>query len=321
MKTGIYLTPGAARTAYYVGALHTLMTESDQQVDVIGGTSVGALNGAFAAMGETGKLLEIWKNWTTEDVMVNDYAAIIKGGFFWARNFSSNEPEYRTGVKDYILEENIRDGVTFRFNIANLTTGENRIVQYPGEDIPLQKAIMASVSVPVVFEPVEIGGCQYVDGLAIEGCLLEELVLSQGVDRAFVLGVSPSGSVSNPTKSPYRALLSASEWNQYSEPLRAVKEAEEVNEMIKSWQHDLETLKQGIGVLDIGDDVKQQFQAMVQESMKVADFPYSRTSVEIIPVMPEEPIEMWFGDFKPERSQKLIEQGRKKMLEILDSLG
>ena len=69
MKTGLFLTPGAARTAYYVGALDVLIRESGIHFDVIAGSSVGALNGAFAAMDETRQLIEIWKNWTTEDVM------------------------------------------------------------------------------------------------------------------------------------------------------------------------------------------------------------------------------------------------------------
>lgn len=321
MKNGIYLTPGAARTAYYVGALHALMTETEIHFDVIASSSVGSLNGAYAAMNKTETLVEIWENWTTDEVMTTDYGAILKGGFFWARNFSSNDPEYRTAVRDYIFEEKISDDTVLRFNIANLTTGENRIVQYPGEDIPLQKAIMASVSVPVVFEPIEIEGEQYVDGLAIEGCLLEELLLSTGVDRVFVLGVSPEKPLQNPAKSPYSTMLSASEWNQYSEPLIAIDEAKEINEIIENRRQSKESLKQSISELEIGETEKNLVQSMIDESMQSGDFPYERDPVEIIPVMPEEPIDMWFGDFKPERSRRLIEMGRQDILNILEDLG
>lgn len=320
MKTGIYLTPGAARTAYYVGVLHSLMTETKIHFDVIAGTSVGSLNGAFAAMDETEILLDIWKDWTTEEVMTTDYGAILKGGFFWARNFSSNDPEYRTAVRDYIFEEKIRDNTVLRFNIANLTTGENRIVQYPGEDIPIQKAIMASVSVPAVFEPIEIENEQYVDGLAIEGCLLEDLILSTGVDRVFVLGVSPKGPIENPAKSPYTSLLSALEWNQYSEPLIAIEEANEASEIINNRKEIRVSLRKSISELNIGETEKNLALSIIDEAVESGDFPYERDPVEIIPVMPEEPIDMWFGDFKPERSRKLIERGRKDLMRILDTL-
>lgn len=321
MKTGIFLTPGAARTAYYVGALHTLMTETQINFDIIAGTSVGSLNGAFAAMGKTDALVKIWQDWTSEEVMVTDYKAIIKGAFFWAQNFSSNEPEYQTAVRDYIFEEEISDNTHFRFNIANITTGRSRILEYPGENIPIQKAIMAAVSVPVLFKPVEMGGNQYVDGLTIEGCLLEELLLSTGIDRAFVLGVSPSKPIKNPTKSAYKSLLSAVEWNQYSEPLLAMLEANEVNELIRSRQQNEQSLKQAIEKLKIEETEKQRAQSIIEESMNNNEFPYKRKQVEIIPIMPEEPIEMWFGDFKPKRSKKLISKGSKDILKILESLG
>lgn len=320
MKTGIFLTPGAARTAYYVGALHTLITETQIRFDVIAGTSVGSINAAFAAMGETDALISIWQGWTTDEVMVTDYKAIIKGGFFWAQNFSSNKPEYQTAVRDYIFEEKINANIRFRFNIADLTTGRSRILEYPGENIPIQKALMAAVSVPVLFKPVEIGGNQYVDGLTIEGCLLEELLLSTGIDRAFVLGVSPSKPIKNPTKSAYKSLLSAVEWNQYSEPLLAIREANEANELIRNRQTNEQALMQAIDKLEIEKTEKQQAQAIIKESMDDVVFPYKRKPIEIIPVMPEEPIEMWFGDFKPERSKKLIKKGRNDVLRLFETL-
>lgn len=320
MKTGIFLTPGAARTAYYVGALHTLMTESDIRFDVIAGTSVGALNGAYAAMEDTEQLVEIWREWTTREVMVNDYGAIIKGAFFWAKNFASNEPEYETGVRDFIFEEKLREGVTFRFNIADLTSGENRILEYPGESIPLQKAIMAAVSVPVLFEPVEIEGHQYADGLAIEGCPLNEILLGTGVERLFVLGVSPREPLLNPAKNTYRTLLSAVEWNQYSEPLLAMDAVREANGIITSWQEIRKEIGASLDGADIDDSKREDIQSSIAELYDSIEFPYARDPVEIIPVMPEKPIDMWFGEFEPERSQRLMELGRQRALDIMKNL-
>jgi NTE family protein len=320
MKTGLFLTPGAARTAYYVGALDVLIRESGIHFDVIAGSSVGALNGAFAAMDETRQLIEIWKNWTTEDVMVNDYKALLQGGFFWASHFASNEPEYETGVRDYIFEDKIQDGVTFRFNIADISTGTNRILTYPGEEVPIQKGIMAAVSVPVLFEPVEIDGHQYVDGLAIEGCPLESLILQTGVDRVFVLGVSPRSPLENPTKNAYTAMLSASEWNQYTEPFYAIQQAEEENAIIRAWQKERESLKRLIDSSDITAAEKTELTELLETAYAENTLPYNRQPVDIHSVMPQHPIEMWFGEFLPSRSKKLMDMGRQDALHLLEKI-
>ena len=52
MKTGLFLTPGAARTAYEAGAVHTLVTEGGIAFDVIGTCSAWAINGSFVATGQ-----------------------------------------------------------------------------------------------------------------------------------------------------------------------------------------------------------------------------------------------------------------------------
>jgi|GEM_PF-6812634 len=320
MKTGIFLTPGAARAAYQVGALHALLTEGNVQADVIAGASVGSLNGAFAAMGQTETLVKIWSEWENRDIMRMDWGELIGNGLFWAPGLASNEPEHETGIEPYIFEEKIQEGVRFRFNIADITTGRNRILEYPGEDMPIQTAIRASVSVPVMFEPVEWEDHQYADGLTIDGCPLEPLLMQTGVDRVFVLGVSPLTPLEEPCKNVYRTVISASEWNQYSEPLRAMKLAQIVNGEISEWQRTREQLAELIREEAADSDEQDHLLSSLEEAYRTADFPYSRKVVEIIPVMPEQEFSMWFGDFQPDRSRQLIDRGYGDALEILESL-
>jgi len=47
---------------------------------------------------------------------------------------------------------------------------------------------------------------------------------------------------------------------------------------------------------------------------------WSRGRVELIPVMPAEPLDMSVGDFDGERSQRLIEMGRSDMCAVLEGL-
>ncbi len=320
MKTGVFLTPGASRTAYQVGALHALVTEAKVHFDVIGGCSVGALNGAFAAKGLTENLIEIWKDWTTKDVMVLDWPALLKGLFFWAPSIYSNKPEHESAIIPYITNDDIEDGLIFRFNIASLSTGENRIVQYPGESIPLATALKAAVAVPAVFVPEEIDGHQYSDGLAIEGCTLEEILLETGVERVFVLGVSPQLLAGKKLNKASDVAQRAGDLNQYTEPIFAIEEAEYLNQQIEAWENDYTNLEDKLVAAAKNEDQRSIVEKLVTSMRKESNYPYKRKKVEIIPIFPREELGAVVTEFDPEKSNRLLKLGRENALEIMKNL-
>jgi predicted acylesterase/phospholipase RssA len=320
LKTGVFLTPGASRTAYQVGALHALITEAKVQFDVIGASSVGALNGAFAAKELTGNLVDIWKGWTTKDVMVLNWPLLLKGFFLWARSIYSNEPEHKSAIDPYITDDQIKDGLIFRFNIANIRTGENRIVQYPGDSIPLASAVRASVAVPAVFVPEKIEGHQYSDGLAIEGCALEEILLETGVDRAFVLGVSPQSMEVETLKNAAAIGLRTGDLNQYTEPLYAVEEAEYLNRQIETWEEDRANMEDKLLAEAKNETQKLSVAKILETFKKESRYPYRRKKVEIIPVFPKKELDAIITEFDPVKSDRLIKSGRADALEIIKNL-
>lgn len=317
MKTGVFLTPGASRTAYQVGALHALVTEANVKFDVIGACSVGALNGAFAAKELTDNLVDLWKSWTTKDVMVIDWPGLLKGMFLWASNIYTNEPEHASAIDPFITDDLIKDGLIFRFNIANLTTGENRIVQYPGERISLATALKASVAVPGVFVPEEIDGHQYSGGLTIEGCALEEILLETGVDRAFVLGVSPQHLGWGTFKMASEIAQRAGDLNQYTEPLYAVEEAEYLNLQIEDWEKDNISLEDKFLAAAKNEIQKAIVNNLLTNIREERNYPYRRKKVEIIPVFPREDVNATITKFDPEKSKHLLKLGREDALEIM----
>ena len=108
----------------------------------------------------------------------------------------------------------------FRTNLANLTTGRSDVFEWPGSHVPLAEGVDAAVAVPALVRPKVIDGSQYADGLTIDGCPLEDVLLCTGVDRAFVVGVAPQAARPEAPKGPLAVALAAAEWNQYSETTR-----------------------------------------------------------------------------------------------------
>lgn len=322
MTTGVFLTPGASRTAYQVGALHELVSGADITFDVIAASSVGTLNGAFAAMQDTDQLVEIWSNWETSEVMEIKGFTLLKEGIFWAPSLASNEPEHETAIEPFVAEEKLDSETRFRFNLANLTTGEDQIFEYPnGSDMPLHRAVEASVAVPVMFEPVTYRDEQFADGLTIDGCPLERLLLSTGVDRAFVIGVAPRQASDAPCENVYDAGMRVADWNQYSETLRSIDAGEAVNDLIRNWQGERTDLKEIIREIIPEGEKRKELIGAVDRIFTESGFPYDRDPVEIVPILPEKAIDLWIGTFDPERSQELIAQGRRDARQVISELG
>src|SRR5215208_6378954 len=169
MRLGVFLTPGAARTAYQVGAVQALIEEGGLRFDVIAASSVGSLNGAFAATGQIDRLAELWSGWTTSDIMGVDFRAIFRGALLWAQNLMHNRPQKERVIDQYISSDALLPGVRFRFNLANLTDGGQQIFEWPGAPIPLPEGLQASVAVPAAIRPQKALGMQWADGLTVDG--------------------------------------------------------------------------------------------------------------------------------------------------------
>ena len=69
-KVALVLAGGGSLGSYQVGALEALQ-ELGYKFDIVTGTSIGALNGAFVCNGQTDKLRKLWEDITPEQVMKN----------------------------------------------------------------------------------------------------------------------------------------------------------------------------------------------------------------------------------------------------------
>jgi len=181
VTTGLFLTPGAARTAYEAGAVHALVKEGGIRFGVVGTCSAGAINGSFVATGQVDELLEQWSTWRDKDILRIDVAGLLRGAVLWSPSFMTNHPQRRGIIDRFIGGATLQAGVRFRTNLANLTTGRSDVFEWPGAPIPLAEGVDAAVAVPTLVPPKVIDGMQYADGLTIDGQGRVYVAASNGV--------------------------------------------------------------------------------------------------------------------------------------------
>lgn len=162
-KTGVVLSGGGARGFAHLGILQCLK-ENGINPDIISGVSAGAIAGVFIASGKS---------------PIETHEILSKGGFlkFTKIQLPTNGLLRLDGLKELLQKEipwqNIEDlELPLYVGTSNLTTGRMEYF----DSGPIHQIILASSSIPVLFSPVEMNGCQYVDGGVLNNLPIEPLL-------------------------------------------------------------------------------------------------------------------------------------------------
>lgn len=202
MKVGFVMSGGASLGAIQAGMLQALY-ERGIAPDLIVGTSVGAINGAYIASRpstlETAHGLgEVWRGVHRAEVFpFNPATALI--GFAGRRNYAVPNGALRRLIQSQLQFDRLEEApVPVHVIAVDLFTGrEVRLSQGPAVD-----AILASSAIPGVFEPVEWGHTELVDGGVANNTPISH-ALELGCDRIYVL---PTGTACALTEAPHGTL-------------------------------------------------------------------------------------------------------------------
>jgi len=194
LKVALVLSGGGAKGYAHLGALKVLEKENIK-IDYIAGTSIGAFIGTLYSIGYTiDEIEKVLDSLNTESFLESgsdltnldlDKKESLKKYSFYI-NFD-NELNYslpkglreteelyltvKNSLKNY---ENIKNFDNFPIPIrviaTNLNTGETKAF-YEGD---IAKVLTASMAIPTIFEPVEVNGNLYVDGLVSRNLPVEE---------------------------------------------------------------------------------------------------------------------------------------------------
>lgn len=174
---GLVLEGGGAKGAYQIGSYFALK-ELGFKFDAITGTSIGAINGAFIAMGEAHLALEVWRNSSLSDFYHVDTVPEL--------NIEENSPNMflhfkrlieninikripldplKNLVYQYIDEEKVRNS-NIKFGLVTINLTDMIVEERFIDDIPkgqLCDYIIASCYLPI-FKRELINGKVYLDG-------------------------------------------------------------------------------------------------------------------------------------------------------------
>ena len=147
---GLVLSGGGARGLAHIG-VYKALSEAGKKIEVISGTSMGAVVGALIAAGYSATELE--------EIAVDKVKSKLFEISAPKLSLASHKPVRK--ILAELLPEKIEDlEIPLYLSSTNLTTGENEILSEGN----LYDAIMASTSIPIAFKPIKIGNDYHVDG-------------------------------------------------------------------------------------------------------------------------------------------------------------
>lgn len=201
-KTALVLCGGGSKGAMEVGFYRALV-ELGVQIDLIVGTSIGALNGAFIAAGGTPAELErIWRSVRPSELFRFNWQVLWK--FKRADSLYSN-----AGIRAF-LERHLsvrrfeRLRIPLYVTATRLQTGET--VYFDRGD--LIEPLLASIALPGIFPPIERDGFQLMDGGLSDNVPIT-FAASKGARRAVFMLCVCCGRASDPVRGLDRVVSQA----------------------------------------------------------------------------------------------------------------
>lgn len=183
MKSGLVLEGGASRGYFTVGALDALL-DIGYKADYLIGTSAGVANGISYVSSQRGRGLEIGlKHLPDKKYMGFRHLLNPKNRSLYNLKYVFDDiPNYHLPF-DYEAYDN--SGCDVIAALTNIKTGKCEYIHVTSEDKTWQ-TVIASCALPLLFQPVEIGGKLYMDG-GITDSIPVQKALDDGCEKTVVI--------------------------------------------------------------------------------------------------------------------------------------
>lgn len=214
MKLGLVLSGGGGKGAYELGVWKALVEMNiDKYVEVVAGTSIGAFNAALFAQGDIDNAQALWDEVTMEKLVPMTKIDLFKKGIALALgvkgiNFVKKHMSDRLENGDFP-----KDGayeVVNKFIDIKKVKESGKICYAACTELPECKVkyfkvndyddevgreiIMASASLPLIYDSSEVDGKKYLDGGMVDNTPIQP-VYGEGCDLIIVVHLSKEGNV------------------------------------------------------------------------------------------------------------------------------
>lgn len=204
---GVALEGGGAKGSYQVGVMKALY-EFGVFPDVVVGSSIGAINGAFIATGQMEALEALWLNSELEDMIDADAALIRKTLKFDLKNDYNDIGAFiletlkkggldttplKVKLKSLVDEETLRTS-KMEYGLVTVSLTDFKPIEVFVEDIPYGKLhdyIIASANFPA-FKMEKVEEKKLVDG-GFSNNLPINLLIDKGCDRIYAIRLLGKG--------------------------------------------------------------------------------------------------------------------------------
>lgn len=225
-KVALVLSGGGAKGFAHIGVLREL-EKNNIKIDCIVGNSIGAVIGSLYSVGYTPDEIEkimdglnindsLKDNPNRTDIplekrLSNDqYAFSIKYdsnfNFYLPKGLKNSQKGYLQLKKLLSKAENISDfdklPIPLRIVATNLDTG--KATTFKNGD--LAKVVTASAAIPSIFDPVNIDGTYYIDGMISRNFPVEDAI---NMGANIIIGINVGADLKNPSSSNYNIFTTA----------------------------------------------------------------------------------------------------------------
>lgn len=202
-KTAFVFAGGGSFGAIHVGMLHALARRGIA-ADMVVGSSVGALNGAYYAGNPTiegiQQLEAIWRGLRRSEVFPLSWRTIM--GFLYRRDFLIPSDGLRQLVDQHLTYRNLEDAKVPVHIVATDILSGGTVVLSEGS---AAQAIIASAAIPAAFAPVHFNDLYLADG-AVSSNTPVTVAVARGARRLIVL---PTGYACALDKPPVGVVANA----------------------------------------------------------------------------------------------------------------
>jgi NTE family protein len=202
VKTAFVFAGGGSFGAIQVCMLQSLAAHGIS-ADMVVGSSVGALNGAFYAGDPTlagvERLATVWRGLRRQDVFPMSWRTVLS--FLWRRDFLIPHDGIRKLIDDHIPYRNLQDArLPVHIVTTDIISGDSVVLS----EGSTAEAIVASTAIPGAFAPVPYRNYYLADG-AISSNTPIRVAVAKGAKRLIILPTGhacaneapPIGAVAN----------------------------------------------------------------------------------------------------------------------------